>query len=174
VNDGGGFGLWASGAPAGLFQGDVHITGTLNVDVDIVLANAGDCAEEFAVTDDAQPGTVMVLHEGDRLTASSQPYDSRVAGVVCGAGDFKTGIVLRNSSRQQGPHSRIALMGRVCCLVDATSRPIRTGDLLTTARSPGRAMRATSRRRSRGAVLGKALAPLSSGFGLIPILVSLQ
>ena len=48
------------------------------------------------------------------------------------------------------------------------------GDLLTTADTPGHAMRATDQHRAFGAVLGKAMAPLASGRGQIPILVSLQ
>ena len=53
---------------AGQFLGNVTITGTLTVDVDVVLAGA-DFAEDFAVeTSDAiEPGTVMVLGENGVL-----------------------------------------------------------------------------------------------------------
>jgi hypothetical protein len=46
--------------------------------------------------------------------------------------------------------------------------------LLTTADAPGYAMKAVDPARAFGAVLGKALRPLQSGQGLIPILIALQ
>jgi hypothetical protein len=68
----------------------------------------------------------------------------------------------------------IALVGKVCCKVDAAYGPINVGDLLTTSPTPGHAMKIGDRGRALGAILGKALAPLPSGQGLIPILVTLQ
>ena len=69
----------------------------------------------------------------------------------------------------------LALTGRVYCYADATEIAIETGDLLTTSAIPGYAMKATSRDRAFGAVLGKALQPLAKGRkGLILILVALQ
>jgi hypothetical protein len=65
-------------------------------------------------------------------------------------------------------------MGRVLCLADATRRPIRPGDLLTTSGCPGHAMRVGRWRRSAGSLLGKALGELPTGRGLVPILVALQ
>jgi len=67
----------------------------------------------------------------------------------------------------------LAVLGKVCCWVDATDVAVRVGDLLTTAPRPGHAMRAADSQRAFGAVLGKALQPLASGLGLIPILVVL-
>jgi hypothetical protein len=68
----------------------------------------------------------------------------------------------------------IALVGRVICKVDAHTNPIKAGDLLTTSSTPGHAMRASDTSRAFGAIIGKALAALPSGTGLIPVLVSLQ
>ncbi len=48
------------------------------------------------------------------------------------------------------------------------------GDLLTTSETPGHAMRAADPLRAFGSVIGKALAPLAEGDGLIPILVALR
>jgi hypothetical protein len=140
---------------------------------DILLRNA-DCAEDFDIADDAgEPGTVMVIGSDGRLTASSRPYDRCVAGIVSGAGDLRPGIVL---GRQPGASLRqpIALTGRVWCQVEASSSPIETGDLLTTSSVPGYAMKAVDPARAFGAVIGKALAPLDRGQGLIPVLVALQ
>jgi hypothetical protein len=57
---------------------------------------------------------------------------------------------------------------------EAAYSPIEIGDLLTTSRTPGHAMKATDPQQAFGAVIGKALKPLHEGIGLIPILVSLQ
>jgi hypothetical protein len=68
----------------------------------------------------------------------------------------------------------LALIGRVCCKVDADYCPIEIGDLLTTSPTPGHAMKAADPLKAFGTVIGKALHPLESGHGLIPILVALQ
>jgi hypothetical protein len=68
----------------------------------------------------------------------------------------------------------IALVGTAYCLVDATIAPIQPGDLLTTSTTPGHAMKASDPAQSFGAVIGKALAPLRTGRGLVPIVITLQ
>ncbi|MBK8934241.1 MAG: hypothetical protein IPM76_18375 [Chloroflexi bacterium] len=157
---------------AGFFVGDVHITKTLVVDGDVVLSNA-DCAEEFDVVNDepVEPGMVMVLGANGILEPCQAAYDKRVAGVISGAGTYKPGIVLdkRPSSTNRQP---IALMGKVYCMVDADYGAISAGDLLTSSDTIGHAMRADDPFHAFGAVIGKALQSLTSGRGLIPVLVS--
>lgn len=140
---------------------------------DIQLPGA-DCAEAFDTEADVaiEPGTVLVVAGEDRLRPSSRAYDRRVAGVVSGAGGIRPGIVL-NRTAGEDSRSPVALSGKVYCKVDAGPGTIDLGDLLTTSDLPGHAMKACDRDRAFGAVLGKALAPLSSGRGLIPVLVSL-
>jgi hypothetical protein len=156
------------GRLAGFFEGDVEVTG------DIRLTNA-DCAEDFDVsdTDKVEPGTVMVLGNEGALSKSQRAYDKRVAGVISGAGDYKPGIVLdkRQTSSNRQP---VALMGKVFCKVDAQFGAIEVGDLLTTSPTPGHAMKTSDLFKAFGAVIGKALRPLPSGQGLIPILIALQ
>jgi hypothetical protein len=141
---------------------------------DILLHNA-DCAEEFDVVNEAEiePGTVMVLADDGRLHPNRTAYCRKVAGVVSGAGEYKPGLVL---DKQPGSANRVpvALMGKVFCKVDAQYGAIGIGDLLTTSPTVGHAMKAEDPMHAFGAVLGKALRPLTSGTGLIPILVSLQ
>ena len=76
---------------AGLFEGNVQVTGdvevqgTLTALIDVVCG--ADCAEDFDIAGDTtvEPGTVMVLgHEGE-LSESREAYDKRVAGVISGA-----------------------------------------------------------------------------------------
>lgn len=158
---------------AGFFDGDVHVTRSITVEGDVMLRNA-DCAEEFTVTDPelAMPGTVMVIGENGIATPCTSTYDHRVMGVVSGAGDFRPALLL---DRQGGPARRpIALMGKVYCQVDADYAAIRPGDLLTTSSTPGHAMLACDTARAPGATIGKALATLEVGRGIIPILAILQ
>jgi hypothetical protein len=168
-NTGGGYGLWAQAKIAGYFSGDVQVTG------DVILVNSsGDVAEDFDVEDssvDTDPGTVLVIGAYGKLRAGTDPYDTRVAGVVSGAGELKSAIVLQRikSSRHRSP---IALVGKAFCKVDALFGSIHPGDLLTTSSTPGHAMKLVDHTRAAGAILGKALGGLEDGRGLIPILVS--
>jgi hypothetical protein len=141
---------------------------------DIMLANA-DCAEDFDLSagEPADPGTVMVLGADGSLRISDAPYDTRVAGVISGAGSWRPGLVL-DRQRVEGNRVPLALVGKVFCKVDADYSPVMIGDLLTTSLTPGHAMKAAERSRAFGAVIGKALQPLPGGRGLLPILVCLQ
>jgi hypothetical protein len=161
------------GRLAGLFEGDVHITRVLTVDVDVRLAG-GDLAEQFEVVGElpAEPGCVVVLAGNDRVRVSDAPYDRRVAGVVSGAGSYRPALVL--DSHVGADRRPLALTGKVWCNVDADFAPVELGDLLTTSPTPGYAMCAADPARAFGAVIGKALGTLRSGRGLVPVLVGLQ
>jgi hypothetical protein len=115
----------------------------------------------------------MVIDDAGRLCESVEAYDRRVAGVVSGVGSLRPGIVL---DRQANASNRatVALCGKVFCKVVADDSAIAVGDLLTTSRTPGHAMKATDAKRAFGAVIGKSLAPLAAGRGVVPILVALQ
>jgi hypothetical protein len=158
-------GVFGRGNPAGLFEGNVVVTG------DLILAGA-DVAEQFDVVSDdgdVRPGSVVVLDSVGRISTTVQPYDTRVAGIVSGAGDRAPALVLDresdgvDSAASASERQPLAVVGKAWCLADATGEPIRVGDLLTTARRAGHAMRATSRVESIGAVIGKALTPLERG-----------
>lgn len=156
-------------------QARLHVNGSVIVEDDVILRNA-DCAEEFTLADgeSAEPGTVMVLDDDGRLRASSEPCDTRVAGVVSGAGDLRPGIVLGRDPGQSARRAAIALAGQVNCRVDAGGRGIRPGQLLTTSDRPGHATAVPDACNAVGAIVGKALRPLNRGTDLIPILVALQ
>jgi hypothetical protein len=141
---------------------------------DVVLQNA-DCAEDFEVQDrsEIEPGVVLSLSEEGPLALSRIPYDRKVAGVISGAGGLRPGIVLGRSVNAMNRWP-IALSGKVFCKVDAQRSAIAVGDLLTTSSTPGHAMAARDHERAFGAVIGKALASLRSGRGLLPVLVALQ
>jgi hypothetical protein len=158
---------------AGWFDGNVLVSGVVSVKGDLVLLGA-DLAEQFGVLDgaDVEPGSVVVLAGDDCVRACVEPYDRRVAGIVSGAGGYRPALVM---DRQPDPARRaLALTGKVWCKVDAGYGPIELGDQLTTSATPGHAMRADDQARSFGAVIGKALASLASGRGLVPVLVALR
>ena len=105
------------------------------------------------------------------LKLATEPYDTHVAGVVSGANGITPGIALRQAGAPGGQN--VALSDRVYMLADATSSPIRPGDLLTTSACPGYAMKVTDVR-AQGAVLGKAMSALISGKGSVLVLMCLQ
>ncbi len=189
VNDNGGNGVYArghngilaealtnpAGGMAGIFRGDVEVTGDL-------ILTGGDVAEEFDVSEqmgspaEVGPGTVVVLDGSGSLAPCAHDYDTGVAGAVAGAGDRAPALVLDRHPRgesQGARRSAVAVTGKVWCRADASSRPIRVGNLLTTSSTPGHAMAAVDRDAAFGAVLGKALTPLDSGTGLVLVLVGL-
>jgi hypothetical protein len=178
-NDAGGYGLYATASgpkPAGHFDGDVTVNGTLNVSGDVFLGGQGqDCAEQFNVSAKvtAEPGTVMVINGEGELEPSQLPYDKKAAGVISGAGDLRPAIILGKEHSERNT-AFVALVGKVYCKVDADHASIEVGDLLTTSPTLGHAMKAEDPIKAFGAVIGKALRPLESGHGLIPILIALQ
>ncbi len=149
------------------FRGDVKVEG------DILLTSA-DCAEQFDIVGEAivEPGSVVVIDCEGALRQSSEPYDTKVAGVISGAGTYRPGIILDKQPSSSGRLS-VSLIGKVFCKVDGQFGSIAVGDLLTTSPTAGHAMKASDSQRAFGAVLGKALKPWKDGRGLIPILVTL-
>jgi len=154
--------------------GDVNVAGDVKVAGDVQLVNA-DIAERFEVESavSCAPGTVMVIGDTGALAPCNRRYDKRAVGVVSGAGTLRAAITL-GTSREVTRTATIALVGTAYCSVDADLAPIEVGDLVTTSDTPGHGMKAVDAARSFGAIIGKALAPLSSGRGMVPILLALQ
>lgn len=154
---------------AGFFKGNVIVTG------DISFPGA-DCAEDFTIREDvlAEPGTVMMLSESGELVPCAEAYDKRVAGVIAGAGSHRPGIIMDKQAASSLRRQPVALVGKVYCKVDASYASIAVGDLLTSSATEGHAMKALDATLAFGSVIGKAMAPLKDGRGLVPILISLQ
>jgi hypothetical protein len=155
------------------FRGDVKVEGDVMVEGDIRLS-AADCAEQFDIVGGTtpEPGSVVVIDRNGALRQSSEPYDTKVAGVISGAGTYRPGIILDKQPASSG-RLCVSLIGKVFCKVDSEHGPIAVGDLLTTSPTPGHAMKANDPMLAFGAVLGKALKAWKGGRGLIPILVAL-
>ena len=142
----------------------------------LTIRGGADLAEPFAMSDDlVQPGAVVVIDpdQPGRLKLSTSAYDHKVAGIISCGGGVQPGISMIEREKLEGGKN-VALSGRVFALVDATKNPIRPGDLLTTSDTPGHAMKAANPALAQGAILGKAMTPLSGERGLVLVLVSLQ
>ena len=161
-------------------KGDAEVGGNHtvkgNVTANDVTLVGKDCAEDFDIGNarGLEPGTVVVFDDEGSVVESDGPYDKRVAGVISGAGKYHPGIVLGRNGSPSERTAPVALMGRVYCKADASYAAIEIGDMLTTSPTSGFAMKAVDPTRTFGAVIGKALRPMASGQGLLPILVSLQ
>jgi hypothetical protein len=152
----------------------LHVEGDITVSGNIA-AKYQDLAEWVPSSQAIPAGTVVVLdsHKSNQVIASSESYDTRVAGVI----SAQPGIVLGEA----GPNKvLVATTGRVKMKVDATRAQIRIGDLLVTSDREGYAMKSEpitiSGRRihAPGTLIGKALEPLEKGTGEILVLLSLQ
>jgi hypothetical protein len=152
----------------------LHVAGDITVEGNI-NAKYQDVAEWVPSRQKLEAGMVVALdpEKSNHVIASSEAYDTRVAGVI----SAQPGISL--GERGEGK-VLVATTGRVRVKVDATRAPIRIGDLLVTSKISGVAMRSqpmTIGRRqihAPGTLIGKALEPLKKGRGEILVLLSLQ
>ncbi|WP_344117767.1 hypothetical protein [Streptomyces blastmyceticus] len=160
-------GVWGAsqtgGTPAGRFLGDVDVTGRIHT-------GGSDFAESFDAQGDAEPGTVLVIEEDGLLAPCRGEYDTRATGVVSGAGGLAPGCVMQGETGSSHQVT-LALAGQVYVRADAQYGALSAGDLLTTSPTEGCAMRVADRPRAVGAVIGKALSPLTGGIGLVRMLV---
>jgi hypothetical protein len=154
--------------------GNGKITGNLTVDGNLA-AKYQDVAEWVDSSQSLPPGTVVVLdsNKSNHVVASTQAYDSRVAGVI----SLQPGLTL---GEQGVGRVLVATTGRVKVKVDASNGPIDIGDLLVTSDIRGLAMKSVTvdvggiRIHRPGTLIGKALEPLATGTGEILVLLSLQ
>lgn len=172
INNAGLFGGNTGGGWAGIFDGRVSVTGNLYVGGDVRPLGA-DVAEEFEVETGATvlPGMVVRLGDGGGLEPADRPYETAVIGIVSGAPGFRPAMVLDTGGG--GSRLPVALVGKVMCWVDADRGPVRRGDLLTSSPTPGHAMCADAGR-GTGSLVGKALAVLTHGQALLPVLTMLR
>ena len=150
------------------FPGNVTVNGN-------IAAKYQDMAEWVPSSERLLTGTVVVLdsNKSNQVIASTQAYDTRVAGVV----SEEPGIALGESGAGK---VLVATTGRVLVQIDASKGPIQIGDLLVTSDVPGVAMKSEPvniggvQLHRPGTLIGKALEPLEKGSGKILVLLSLQ
>ena len=136
-----------------------------------------DFAESFSVRGAKAlygAGDVLVIDQTSnrRLTRSTKSYSTLVAGIY----STQPGVLASPYKMGQTPASNVplAVVGVVPCKVTTENGDIRAGDLLVTSHQAGYAMKGTDRHRMAGAIVGKALEPLTTGTGVIQVLVTLQ
>lgn len=164
---------------------DLKVQGVTETD-SLKITNGSDFAENFdvsvapasseALTMKVEAGLVVSIDPAapGKLTLSNVAYDRRVAGIISGAGGVNPGMTMGQVGTLADGQHPVALSGRVYCWVDAAQGAIEPGDLLTTASTPGHAMKATNAAQAQGAIIGKAMTGLKSGRGLVLVLVTLQ
>ena len=148
--------------------GNIKVSGNIN-------AKYQDVAEWVDSSQEIVAGTVVVLDsaKSNHVIASTQSYDSRVAGVI----SRQPGLTLGEAGEGR---VLVATTGRVKVKVDTTNGPIQIGDLLVTSNREGFAMKSLPvelygvRMHRPGTLIGKALEPLAAGAGEILVLLSLQ
>ena len=124
-------------------------------------------AQVFHATGALSAGDVVRVNDsGERVVRVRKQADRRVMGVITDTpgvllgGESRTGVVV------------VAVTGVVSCRVEAKDMPIKAGDLLIASSEGGHACAATDP--DPGTVLGKALAPLDKGAGVIPVLLGVR
>ena len=153
--------------------GNVKVSGT--VEGGNIKAKYQDVAEWVDSSQELTAGTVVVLDrsKSNQVIASTQSYDSRVAGVI----SLLPGLALGEEGEGR---VLVATTGRVKVRVDATNGPIEIGDLLVTSEKEGFAMKSVPvniggvHMHRPGTLIGKALEPLPQGTGEILVLLSMQ
>ncbi|GJM45231.1 MAG: hypothetical protein DHS20C21_20730 [Gemmatimonadota bacterium] len=178
-----------------------RVNGDGNVTADGTYSGPADFAEMVHVTSGAfsvEAGDVMVIDPNSErgFAKSDQARSSLVAGVYSTRPGFlgsehdwdqvaiQRGLVPRPAPGEEAlalspieighqlDEVPLAVVGIVPCKVSAENGPIRAGDLLVTSSLAGHAMRDETAQ--AGTIVGKALGALSSGTGVIKILVTLQ
>jgi len=121
-----------------------------------------------------EPGDVLVMaSSGAGVEKTSEHYSRRVIGIFSTRPGF-VGADKNGDTRVDKNDVPVAITGIVPAKVSAENGPVRVGDLLVTATTPGYAMKATDHKRMPGAIVGKALEPLLQGAGVIRVLVTMQ
>ena len=137
-----------------------------------------DYAESINVFGDRstyEPGDVIAIDPSypGRFLKSVTPYSRLVAGVF----STQPGLLGRRSNANRNNRADevpMAMMGIVPTKVTTENGSIEPGDLLVSSSVPGYAMKGTDKELLTGSVLGKALAPLKSGSGIIQALITLE
>jgi hypothetical protein len=136
-----------------------------------------DLAERIESSEPLSAGDVVEIDPAvaGHFRKSTTALSTRVAGIVSSApaitlanqGDIKNGSAIDT-------RPVLALVGTAQVKVTNEAGLIQIGDLLTTSSTPGFAMRCADRMACAGAILGKAIEPLSAKTGVVHALVTLQ
>lgn len=122
-----------------------------------------DLAERYHTDQEYGPGTVVVIGGESEITASNEPAQTSVLGVV----STNPAVMMNSEAGPDHTHPFIALRGRVPCKVEG---PIKKGDMLVTSESLGRA-RAYCANDNCLAVFAKALQDNTDSYNVIEVVI---
>ena len=144
---------------------------TTEADLPYVEAEASPIAPEVLakLSPEALQGQVPLEELPEEIATSLQPPHPLKSLAATAQAGMNTTVV---QDKQMG--SMVTMGCFSYCKVDADIAAISVGDLLTTSPTRGHAQKVLEPQQAIGAIVGKALAPLSSGKGKIPVLVMLQ
>ncbi len=130
-------------------------------------ASGNSLAQIYASSGDLRAADVVrVNDDGTKVQRVRKVADPRVIGVVTD----QPGLLL--GGPQRSGTVAVALQGVVPCRAEADAHPIAAGDLLMSSRTVGYCRRVDPDTPPvPGTILGKALAPLAKGQGVIPVLL---
>ena len=180
--------------------GPVNVQSNIGVDGSVTIAGnltvfgskSGYVADRFVYRgkDPLERGDVVVLHPHPssssvakgripliEIQLTERAADPCVCGVVDEVSLDPEQLTDMDIKRSAGTiFGLIVTLGAYAfCKVDATGDAIKAGDLLVTSKNKGYASRVAKSESKAGAIIGKALAPLSKGkTGVIPVFVSHQ
>jgi hypothetical protein len=149
-------------------NGEVYADGSFH-------PGGADFAELLPAVEGLEPGDLLVIGPDGQLACSSEAYQPTVVGVY----STKPGIVGGGedgkvfSEMDLSGAAPLAVVGLVPVKASAENGAIQPGDLLVTSATPAHAMKAGPNP-PIGTVVGKALAGLETGTGVIQMLVMLQ
>jgi len=170
----------ADGTQALRLVTNFNSTGDARVITDEVEITGGsDLAELFEITNQEReivPGYLVSLDPTapGKLKISNEPYDKKIAGIISGANGIKPGILMGQDDTMATGDDLVTLSGRTYVMANTSNGDIKIGDMITTSSVAGQAMKATHKKKSRGAIIGKAMTELEDGSGFILVLVNLQ
>jgi hypothetical protein len=162
-------------------------TNTISIDADyngvgriiteeLQITGGSDFAENFDVSStdiEIIPGMVVSINtqKAGALTLSNTAYDKKVIGIISGANDVRTGIIMGQKGSIADGEYPVAITGRVYAYATNMNGKIEAGDLLTTSAKAGYLMKVTDKEKAFGSIVGKAMTTLDeeSGFVLVVI-----
>lgn len=144
---------------------------------ELEIRGGSDLSEYFDLDGEALiPGMLVSIdpEQEGKLIITKKAYDRQVAGVVSGANQIRTGILMGQEGSIADGQYPVALAGRVYAMATNEGGSIKPGDLLTSAPTPGKAMKVRKLRKAQGSIIGKAMTSMNTEEGLVLILINLQ
>ncbi len=154
------------GVPSNPFA-HAYIRGLTRTGV-LEITGGSDIVEYRQSKDKPQAGEVVICdpNNTNQVLRSTKAYDKKVLGVVSGAGGINPGMALSQTGKFGGDVP-VAMMGTVKVKIVGQ---VEAGDLLTTSDKAGYAMKAKSRKKGYGTIIGKAISAADKD-GLVTMVI---